>query len=131
MNAIDINISDNKVIVIDAPSNCSTIKSVVHDGLNLIFQDKNNDYLDTYTIDQSKSDLELREEYKDKLVYSGSLKSLNEYTVANMFEVVKVGNFYEYSFGDKLYKKSLDALYDVINHKANYQNPYVLILKHN
>lgn len=128
MNTHELILNENKVLIIDAPEKATHGKIGIHDGAHYYVCRKNK-MLEIHCFDQSKSDLELMEKYKGQLVNVGALKTAEEGLVADLFNTVKHGNFYDYEHNGVFYPSAVSALKDIIDQEIEYSNPYVLILK--
>jgi hypothetical protein len=128
MNAQEFLLNDHKVLVVDAPVNATHADVSIHDGAHYNIRRKNKS-LEIHCFDQSKSDAELIEKYTGVLVNVGCLNTAEEGLVADLFNPVKRGNFYDYEYNGVFYPSAVSALKDIISQSVNYVNPYVLILK--
>jgi hypothetical protein len=121
-------LNDHKVLVVDAPVNATHSEIAIHDGAHYNICRKNKT-MDIHCFDQSKSDGELYEKYNSILVNVGCLNTAEEGLVADLFNPVKRGNFYDYEHNGVFYPSAVSALKDIIGQTCNYINPYVLIIK--
>ena len=86
---------------------------------------KKSKLIGTYCFDSLKT----AEEYIGRIIVIGNLKIADESLVANLFNPVKRGNFYDYEHNGVFYPSALSALKDVISQEVNFLNPYLLIIK--
>lgn len=128
MKTKELVLNDHRVLVVDAPENATHADHGFYDGANYLVYRKGK-LLELHCFDQSKDDSELIKQYEGKLLNVGSLKIAEEGVVANLFNPVKNGNFYDYEYNGVFYPSAVSALQDVVDQEMGYSNPYVLIIK--
>jgi hypothetical protein len=137
MMAKEFSLNNYRVVVVDAPemathSNVLLLDAAAIDkfgkGANFAVYKKSK-MIGTYHFDDSKPASELNEIFKNNLTMIGSLKTADETKVAELFNVVKHGNFYDYEHNGVFYPNAVSALKDVISQEVNFKNPFVLMLK--
>ena len=128
MNTKEIILNDHRVLIVDAPDGATHSQCSIYDGANFLIYRKSK-LLETHCFDQSKSDNELNSDYSGRIEIIGALKNTSDGHVANLFNVVKHGNFYDYNHNGVFYPSAVSALKDIVEQETGYSNPYVLIIK--
>lgn len=128
MESKELILNNNRVLVVNAPIETTHTVTGFHDGAHLILYKKSK-MLELHCFDQAESDGKLVEDYRDRLVNLGSIKTAPIGLADDLFNVTKNGNFYDYEYNGVFYPSALSALEDVISIETGFSNPYVLIIK--
>jgi len=124
-----IELKEYKVLVVDAPIEATHSKVSIYDGLNYLICKKTK-VIDLVCWDSSTSDAGLKEKYSGKFLLDvGKIETVANGVLDILFDVVKNGNFYEYSHNGVLYPSSKSALIDILLMESDFTNPFVLIIK--
>lgn len=122
MNVKRFNLNGKDVLVFDAPANATHGKYKIGNGTIYEICRKNK-VLDTHIVDQSG--------FNDitQLINVGQLSIAEEGIVADLFNPVKRGNFYDYEHNGIFYPSAISAFRDIISQETNFLNPFVLFIK--
>jgi len=127
MNTKELEFNGKHVIVVDAPIVATHANPSIFDGARYVVYKKNKP-LDSYVFDTNGEDSELVNKYENRLINIGKLSLAEEGLVADLFNPVQQGNFWEYEHNGVFYPKAVDALKDVIDQETGFANPFVLII---
>lgn len=117
MNVKRFNLNGKDVLVFDAPANATHGKYELENGTSYKICRKNK-VLDTHVIDNI-----------GKLTNVGQLSIAEEGIVADLFNPIKNGNFYDYEHDGIFYPSAISAFKDLISQETNFVNPFVLIIE--
>lgn len=119
MNVKRFNLNGKDVLVFDAPLNATHSK---YKSENVISYEicRKNKILDICAIDEHVS--------FDKLINVGQLSIADETIVADLFNPVKRGNFYDYEHNGNFYSSAIAAFRSIVNQETNFLNPFVLLI---
>lgn len=121
MNVKRFNLNGKDVLVFDAPANATHGKYELNNGA-LYKICRKSKVLDTYLIDENVSD------YVGRLINVGQLSIADESLVANLFNPVKRGNFFDYEYNGIFYPSANAAFRDIVSQETNFVNPFVLLI---
>jgi len=121
MNVKCFNLNGKDVLVFDAPANATHGKYKIGNGTIYEIRRKNK-VLDTHIVDQSGIMDERR------LINVGQLSIADESLVADLFNPVKRGNFFDYEYNGVFYLSANDAFRDIVSQQTNFLNPFVLLI---
>lgn len=127
MNVQQLNLNGKKVLIFDAPVNATHGRPLLKDGQHYLVCRKNK-VLDQYLVDKSSDDETLYLKYNEKLINVGQLNIAEEGKIADLFNVIKNGNFYDYEYNGVFYPSAVSALLDIVDQEFSFQNPYVLVI---
>lgn len=116
------NLNGRNVLVFDAPANATHGKYELGNGISYKICRKNK-VLDTHIIDENVSC-----DYIEKLINIGQLSIANESIVADLFNPVKNGNFFDYEHNGIFYPTANAAFKDIVSQETNFMNPFVLLI---
>jgi hypothetical protein len=121
MNVKRFNLNGKDVLVFDAPANATHGKYKT--GANTSYEIcRKNKVLDTHAISENGFD------YIGKLINVGQLSIADESIVADLFNPVKNGNFFDYEHNGVFYPSANAAFRDIVSQETNFMNPFVLII---
>lgn len=121
MNVKRFNLNGKDVLVFDAPANATHGKYELGNGTSYKICRKNK-VLETHLVDEKVDD------YIGKLINVGQLSIADESLVADLFNPVRRGNFFDYEHNGVFYPSANDAFRDIVSQETNFSNPFVLLI---